>query len=243
LAFSAACSLTKNTPARASAAHISLIGHITIAELLRRLNETEIANGFANRNIFCCAKRSKELPDGGNLEWQEHPCLIDGLRAAIEFAKNVGRMERDPEARELWHQHYHDLSERQVGLLGAVISRAEAQVLRLSMVYALLDRSSVISREHLAAALAVWKYAEESCRHIFGDLLGDGPADEILRALRASPEGLTRTQIGDLFSRHRPKEMGRALGTLLGEGHAECVSEVTGGRPAERWFLKKFKKT
>jgi hypothetical protein len=232
--------LTKNSPVRSTGAHVSMIGHITEAELVRRLDHTEIANGFANRIIFCCAKRSKELPEGGSLDWQQHPDLVDKLRAVIESAKNIDLMKRDPEARELWRQRYHDLSEGQPGLLGAVTHRGEAQVVRLSMLYALLDRTSVISREHLEAALAVWKYSEDSCRHIFGDSLGDPTADEILRALRATPEGLTRTDIRNLFSRHGQKnDIVRALGNLLREGRAEFVPEPTGGRDAERWFLRR----
>ena len=37
--------LTKNSPLRASDPHISLLGHITIEEFLRRLTEVEAANG------------------------------------------------------------------------------------------------------------------------------------------------------------------------------------------------------
>jgi hypothetical protein len=230
--------LTKSSPARATGAHVSMIGHITASELKRRLSETEIANGLANRIIFCCARRHNELPDGGNLDWAQWPHLIEKLRAAIAFSRNTAEMTRNSGARDLWHAVYHRLSEGQPGLLGAVISRAEAQVLRLSMIYALLDRSSVVCREHLAAALAVWEFAEESCRHIFGESLGDPVADEILRGLRARPEGLTRTEIRDLFARHRNEtEIGQALETLLRHGYAMPRSEETGGRPAERWFL------
>ena len=47
-----------------------------------------------------------------------------------------------------------------MGMLGAVTSRAEAQVVRLSCLYALLDSSKVIRRQHMTAALAVWRYCE-----------------------------------------------------------------------------------
>src|SRR5262249_17500414 len=40
--------LTKNSPARATGSHISLIAHITRDELLRYLDRTEMGNGFAN---------------------------------------------------------------------------------------------------------------------------------------------------------------------------------------------------
>src|SRR5262249_43844809 len=57
--------LTKNSPARATGAHVSLVGHITADELRRYLTATEQANGFANRHLWICVKRSKELPEGG----------------------------------------------------------------------------------------------------------------------------------------------------------------------------------
>ena len=127
---------------------------------------------------------------------------------------------------------------RKPGLLGSVTSRAEAQVLRLSMVYALLDRSSVIRVEHLRAALALWRFCEASAKYIFGDALGDPVADTILAALRSSgPAGLTRTQIRDLFDRHTKEDkIASALASLEALSLARRVTQVTGGRPAECWF-------
>jgi hypothetical protein len=59
--------LTKHSPSKATGAHVSIIGHIVRDELRRELTGTEMANGFANRFLFCCAKRSKLLPEGGSL--------------------------------------------------------------------------------------------------------------------------------------------------------------------------------
>jgi hypothetical protein len=232
--------LTKNSPTRATGAHVSLVGHITREELLRHLDATEVANGFINRFILCCVRRSKALPEGGIVSDDELRPLIERLRGAVSFAHDVGEMRRDQPATALWREVYPQLSEGKPGLLGAVISRAEAQVLRLSMVYALLDCSAVIRREHLLAALAVWDYAESSARYIFGDALGDPVADEIVRALRAKPEGLTRSEIRDLFGRNRSSgEISRALGVLLRSGLADYHSEQSGGRPVERWFVRR----
>jgi hypothetical protein len=90
--------------------------------------------------------------------------------------------------------------------------RAEAQVVRLSLIYALLDCSSVICADHLRAALAVWKYCEDSARYIFGDTIGDPTADEIVRFLRQSVGGVTRTEISNHFHRNKSAaEIGRAL--------------------------------
>ena len=42
--------LTRTAPARASDAHIALIGHITQTELRRHTTTTELSNGYLNRN-------------------------------------------------------------------------------------------------------------------------------------------------------------------------------------------------
>jgi DNA-binding transcriptional ArsR family regulator len=62
------------------------------------------------------------------------------------------------------------------------------------------------------AALAVWEYCEDSGRFIFGTALGDPTADEILRALRRHPEGMTRNEIREHFGRNKLSgEIGQAL--------------------------------
>src|SRR6185295_14596869 len=117
------------------------------------------------------------------------------------------------------------------GLLGAVTARGEAQVMRLALVYALLDQSPVIRVEHLRAALAVWEYAETSAEFIFGDRLGDPIADAILTALRQDPLGMTRTEIRDLFGRNQSADrIEIALLRLSEAGKVTSRREETGGR-------------
>ncbi len=230
-------SMTRNNPLKATDAHVSIIGHITKQELLRHLDSTETANGFANRFLWFCTRRSKSLPDGGHaheLDWNPFDAK---LTKAVRFGRGVGQIARDNDSRKLWHAVYPKLSEGQPGLLGAVISRAEAQVLRLACVYALLDCSSIIMPEHLKAALAVWEYAEASARFVFGNALGDPVADDILRALRASATGLTRTEIRDLFGRNKTgTQIQRALALLQEHALADFRTEESGGRSAEIWF-------
>jgi len=156
-------------------------------------------------------------------------------------------MDRDAAAEVLWEEVYPDLSEGKSGLFGAIIARAEAQVMRLACLYALLDSSGVVKQPHLTAALALWDYCEESARLIFGDALGNPIADEIYRALLCNQEqGLTRTDFSLLFGRNRKAaEISLALNALLKGGKAWHREEATGGKPAERWFAstKKTKLT
>ena len=75
------------------------------------LTRTDMANGYANRHLFVLVKRSKLLPDGGNLSDKEIARLSDLIAKAIEHAKSRGRVERSDEARTLWHKIYSALSQ------------------------------------------------------------------------------------------------------------------------------------
>lgn len=231
--------LTKTSPARATDVHISIIGHITGEELRRNLDETESANGFANRILWVQVRRSKFLPEGGSLRDSDLNSLVSRLSKAIQHARSLTRLERDEEARQLWCEVYSDLSAGHSGLFGAITSRAEAQVLRLSCIYALLDHSDVIKRPHLEAALALWKYCEDSARFVFGQATGDRTADAIVDALaEVGDQGLTKTQLSDVFSRKKDAaEINRALALLQQRGLVASRQEQTEGRSRQRYFL------
>ena len=124
-------------------------------------------------------------------------------------------------------------------MFGAVTSRAEAQTLRLSCLFAVLDRSNKVGERHLRAALEVWRYCEESARFIFGQQMGDATADTLLNALKNAPAGLTRQQIIEgVFGRNkRAEDINRALKSLYDTGVAYKKQEKgEGGRFVERWF-------
>jgi hypothetical protein len=109
--------------------------------------------------------------------------------------------------------------------------------MRVALVYALLDCSSVIQRRHLEAALAVMDFVTASAEWIFGELYGEPDADKILEALRESADGLTRTEISNLFRRHKSQpQIEAALRTLESGQLAYWEPQSTEGRSVERWF-------
>jgi hypothetical protein len=223
--------LTKNNPMSATGAHISILGHTTKDELIRYLNDTETANGFANRILWPCVRRAQILPEGGGQP--DYRLIVPQLHEALELARNVGEVRRNEEARLAWREIYEDLSEGKPGLFGSVTARAEAQVLRISVIYAALDGSHEIQLPHLEAALAVWEYAERSAAFIFGDATGDPVADRILEGLKLHGE-LNRTQISNVFQRNvKAERITQALGTLLRAGRVHQEIRDTEGRPAE----------
>jgi hypothetical protein len=236
--------VVKNNPAKATDAHVSITGHTTKDELLRNLADTEMANGFANRILWVCARRSKLLPFGGSLRDEDLRPVIRQIKGAVDFARQIGetRLAWSPGAAALWRVVYPELSAGKPGLFGAVTSRAEAQTIRLALIYALADCSREIEQAHLEAALAIWRYAEASARFIFGDALGDPLADELLQLLRrAQGQGLTRNDIREAFGRNKAsEEITRALTALSEAGLARSrpAGREPGrkGRTAEVWY-------
>lgn len=225
-------SMTKNSKTVCKEPHISIIAHGTCEEVQRYLTATEMGNGWGNRHLWFCARRSKVLPEGGGHSLDDG--LVRRLKAAADFAISVGELKRDPTARVVWNGIYEALSEGKPGMAGAMLGRAEAQVMRLACLYAVLDGSDCIRPEHLKAALAIWDYSEQSVRFIFGDSTGNPMADEILRSLHVSTKGLSRTDISKLFNGNR--NAGQINTALLLENDLANFRKVsTNGGPAEVW--------
>lgn len=229
--------MRRDSPDKATNAHISIIGHITGDELRQCLNGTDTVNGYANRFLWVVSRRSKKLPEGGYFNLADHAPLIARLKKAIEFAGTVGEMKRDEEARELWREIYgHIDDELPSGRLEAILSRAEAQIMRLACVYALLDCSNIVRRVHLEAAKAVWDYSVASTRYVFGSYVLGKKAQKFLDLLHeAGTAGLNKT---DLFRKNggRSDGLNEALAELEQTGYAFSVRIPTDGRDEERWF-------
>jgi hypothetical protein len=230
--------LDRHQPLQATGTHISLIGHITRRELVQYLHRTDAHNGFVNRCLWTCVRRSQCLPEGSSPRPEQLSAIARELRSIVDWVSNRENepLCRDQAARDLWIGGYEILSDARPGLFGSATSRAEAQVLRLSAIYAALDCSPVIEPPHLRAALAVWDYCAASAALIFHASTGDPVLDRIRRALDEASEGLTRNEIRSLFNGHVSSErIDMALEQLTAQGLATSHSASGRGRPATRW--------
>jgi hypothetical protein len=219
----------------AATPHISLVGHITQDELLRYIGRTETHSGFANRCLWAGVHRSQSLPNGGVVPPQELSALAGELRRALDWihAQTSLVFYRSPSAQQLWNDMYPSLSHGRPDVYGAATSRAEAQVLRLSSIYAALDCSPVVEPCHLHAALAVWDYCRSSARLFFDTAPTDPAARRISEALDANPQGLSKTQIRGIFQRHISTErIDLALDQLIGLGLIHHETAAGRGRPS-----------
>lgn len=229
--------LTRN-PLHANKAHISITGHITPEELRKRLSEVEMANGFGNRFLWFAVHSDKELPDGDPIPSRVIDQFAKRLQAICKHARRFrlasNRFARDELAKSLWETAYSNLRKARPGLQGAMLARGESIVLRLSLLYALLDQSEAIRCEHIEAALAVWQYNVDSVETIFKQKSGDALADKLYRLLDRGPM-MTKD-----FHTHMNVSSGElrdALGCLVEMGLAKMtkVPQKGPGRPSEQW--------
>src|SRR5262249_19226207 len=146
--------------------------------------ETEILNGFINRFCIVCVRRA------GVLSRPSDPkaIMIEELQAtladALAFAQEHPRLiSLNDEAQKLWDEVYPSLSAGEPGIFGEVTNRAEVQVGRMALIYALADKHLRIGKAHLQAALAVWQYAKDSAFFLFGERTGNPIADQIAAEL------------------------------------------------------------
>jgi len=228
--------MTKRERTSCTDAHINIVTHTTRAELSHMLEEVQVLNGFANRFLWVCARRNKIVPDPTRLDSNALASMQGELKQLLVYAKQVSEMRRSEQASALWREAYPDLSAEHPGIAGAVVARAEAHVVRLSIIYALLDGQNIIEERHLRAALAFWDYCRESAIYLFPRHDQDQISAQVVSLLRAGP--LTGTELYRGLANHVTKSaLTRALDGLIASGKAICKVEQTAGRPRRTYAL------
>ncbi len=237
--------LTRSNQIRATGSHVSIVAHITPEELEACFSRgTEVANGFANRFLWCCVNRQRLLPHGGKISVLDP--FFDQLAKAIGTAKEIGIIKLAPEASVLWEQVYPSLTESKPGAFGKAVERARPQAVRLALIYALASGTRQIEVAHLRAALAVWRYCEASAGKIFGsgamstrekESHPEPLAIRLHNAVIRSP-GMSRSDILRDFRNCSAEDIDTALVWLKANGlvHSRMIQSERGGRPAECWY-------
>lgn len=201
---------------RSTGAHVSIVGNITPSELRNTFPSAERTTGTANRFLWIFAQRGKSLPEGDPIP----PEILSALQAKVDervrWAQTVGLMTRDEEAAEYWSELYlGELSKDEEGPLRDLTSRGKPIILRLSMIYALLDQSLVIRKRHIDSALAIWHYSKMSIEYLYGTSAGTPIGNRILNYLELCPEKhATRTQIVTAMSGYSTRDLDQALDQL-----------------------------
>lgn len=197
-------SMTKHTPVNVRNAHLNILAHITQQELAACLDQLQAVNGFANRFLWICVRRSRLISMPSQMPEKELHTLQQELWRIISLAQGLGVVTMTKSALEFWDDVYPIISKEYPDILGGLISRAEAQTLRLALVCALIDGKSQIEQRHLESACGLWEYAKNSALYIFDRWDSRSPLDEkILTILEKG--SLTASALSAAFGRNIPK--------------------------------------
>ncbi len=218
--------ITKGNKIKTTGAHVCMIGHITQTELLSLLQSVDVNNGLANRLLFTCARRQRLVPFPKPMNASALTAIAIRVASAVRKARERRAVLMHPDTAAKWAAIYPRLSADRPGVYGAVTARAEAQTLRLALIYALLDESTFIMPEHLRAALAFWQYCDQSARFIFGGAAPDPVANKILAELAKGER--TQTALNELFNGHQGAGKLREILTDL-QANGRIIQRKEGG--------------
>jgi len=236
--------MTRRDPLCATDTHISMIGHVTWADLNHHLTTTDVANGFANRFLFVLTTRARLRPLPSPVPPDVAADIGNLVIRRVEAARLRGELGLDHEARSAWERVYPALTEGRPGLAGALLARAESHVLRLALLYALTDGCGEIQLCHLESALAFWDVVDESVGVLFGNRTGDSTADRLIEAFLPGQE-MTVTEVRELVFRNHvvAARLRSAIELLVRMDEFRLEREPTDGRdrgvlrrrPREGW--------
>ncbi|MDL2313505.1 DUF3987 domain-containing protein [Desulfovibrio sp. OttesenSCG-928-C14] len=219
--------LTKSSPVAVRGAHVNILSHITAQELSACLDAIQAVNGFGNRFLWACARRTKLVPLPERMPDTQLTPLQQELWQTVALAQDLKELKLTSHAKELWEYIYAELSQETPGLVGSLISRAEAQTLRLALCYALLDKKHQIEEEHLQSACAMWNYCKESALYIFSHWGSNSLEEKIADFLKSGP--LTSTELNAALGRNVPKsQLEPALQRLQAQHRIEIRKENRG---------------
>lgn len=224
---------------------ISIVGHIVRKELEKFLLGLEAESGFGNRVLFVYSERAQLLVTEDEPPPDRIEQIAARLRRTVDLARTRRRMNWDDEAARAWRELYPHLERERIGRVDDFATRAAAQIMRISLIFALLDGDDAIRLVHLEAASAAWDFCEQTLVAIFGSGTGNPLADKFLEHLHdAGSRGLARKELWEVAGRNPDvQHLNEALDLLERYGLARKTVEGGGpkrGRPLERWFAGNY---
>ncbi|WP_308258507.1 DUF3987 domain-containing protein [Saccharothrix obliqua] len=185
---------TLNVDARmARRSHLGIIAHITPKEFRGKVSASDLAGGTYNRFLPVAVAQSKHFPPVPEPRLMTD--LAASLAARLDHAAHLGTLGFTDAAHLAW-RHLQVEFNGHLGGDGPVeefISRAAANCVRIAAIHAALDRTPLITPDHLQAAAALVRYSIDSARAVLGT---DADANQLAAFITAAgPQGRTRKDI------------------------------------------------
>lgn len=230
--------------------HICISGAITPNELMELMAAREMSNGFANRFMIFFAERLRKIsfPESTSNETVNE--LARSVRGIIDFCRtgavSNARISFTQDARHMYDKLYQgELSDNRYGeRIAGVTERRAPMLVRISMLFALIDMKLKIEPAHINAAIAWIRYLVDSVRFIFASgaeevdtIEVNDTAEDIVNFLRLRGE-TSKTEITrECFNGNKNSDqIDKAIADLLTTSPPRIeVQEVRGdGRRAGR---------
>jgi 5S rRNA maturation endonuclease (ribonuclease M5) len=225
----------KHNKLTATQPHIVVIGHVTPREFRTTLEDSDLSGGSVNRLLICLSRRSRLHSRFGNIPENVLNEAAKLFRDAYEKAVQRRELKFTEEFWTAWDGVYREMNrDRPDSRFTDATARAVTMVLRLSLIYALM--------EHLNAASALWAYCEDSARWLFSTYeqeVARENAGGLAAFIRDGGRGgRTRTEISvDYFKRNsRAAEISSQLTRLVHDGVVVEIKDDTGARPITRYI-------
>lgn len=227
--------------------HLSILGATTPEDLVAKLTDTDLRNGWANRWLWFWAEKRPGGFDQTRVN-RVDPATAAFIRDGIEFARRLGHgsalikpdhtMVLTPAGAAMLDRISNELDVPAHGTIGVLRQRMPPIAVRIAMVAACLDQQREVDVEHLEFGFFLTDYAVQSIRAVFGTRIDDEVAKTILDILRQAPDGWLNTSTIAKAIRKDGSRTNRAIQRLLDAGLVEREDRQTAGRPAIGYRLR-----
>lgn len=245
---------TKTSFNRATDAHIVVLGSVPETELAKHLTQNDMTNGLANRFGMFYSSREKIIASPTATPPDLMRELAERIRPALLKAMYCGEIVMDAEATELWTVIYADLNmTTHPELIGKLLARQDLYTRIFAALLALVNGDTVVTCNHLMAALAWMHYWEDTVQFVFSTSEKNAEAQVMREVMNAIVTAITtlggrnisHTDIAKKLTSNysvefpAAKDIKDAIELLQRESPPRiCVETVTtGGRPSSRYSL------
>jgi hypothetical protein len=209
--------------------YLSGLVAITPEELQAKVARSSFKNGSGNRWLWLPVVRRdvRVVSSEPIFPVEIGEALLEAHRATFQTPVRI-----DPGAGvdDLLGEYDDFLRAESVGLAADMTRRYGVIAFRIGLVHASVERSGVVTRDHILRAIALTEYGRGGLAFIFGDALGDASATHLLRMLLEAEDGtLPQWTISKYFIRD-PIKRQAAIDDLCRLGVAEVVKTRTRGR-------------
>ncbi len=162
--------MTKHDRVQCTSPHVCINAHITAKEFLKELGSADIFNGFSNRFLTIHGIPKPVIPFPKPLDEESVSKIAEELADVISWCNSSKRViTLGPCFRELWVKEVHRISELGPAdsLEATLMVRAPHYAIIISGLFAAMEKTTVLTKEHLVAALSWIDYWHESIRYVF----------------------------------------------------------------------------